>query len=81
MRTREVLKLKCIMMHIELVVQLIEDLPHGTMYSLEGNLVSWKRKKQSVISRSSAKAEYRSMALATCELVWIKQLLQELKFL
>ena len=29
---------------------------------------------------SSAEAEYRAMALATCELVWLKQLLQELKF-
>ncbi|KAF3617174.1 putative nitric oxide synthase [Capsicum annuum] len=38
-----------------------------------GNLVSWKSKKQSVVARSSAEAEY-------CELVWIKQLLRELKF-
>ncbi|BAT82264.1 hypothetical protein VIGAN_03224800, partial [Vigna angularis var. angularis] len=36
--------------------------------------------KQSVVVRSSAEAEYRSMAIATCELIWIKQLLQELKF-
>ncbi|KAF3640417.1 Pre-mRNA-processing protein 40A [Capsicum annuum] len=45
-----------------------------------GNLVSWKSKKQSVVVRSSAEAEYRAMAVATCELVWIKQLLRELKF-
>ena len=30
--------------------------------------------------RSSAKVEYRDMALATCELIWLKQLLQELRF-
>ena len=30
--------------------------------------------------RSSAKAEYRAMALATCEHIWLKQLLQELRF-
>ena len=30
--------------------------------------------------RSSVEAEYRAMALATCELIWLKQLLQELRF-
>lgn len=45
-----------------------------------GNLISWKSKKQSVVARSSAEAEYRSMALGTCELIWLKQLLTELKF-
>nr|KYP68390.1 hypothetical protein KK1_022013 [Cajanus cajan] len=29
-------------------------------------------KKQSVVARSSEEAKYRSMALATCELVWMK---------
>ncbi|KAK4364123.1 hypothetical protein RND71_015481 [Anisodus tanguticus] len=44
------------------------------------NLVSWKSKKQSVVARSNAESEYRAMAVATCELVWTKQLLRELKF-
>ena len=30
--------------------------------------------------RSSVEAEYRAMTLATCELIWLKQLLQELRF-
>ena len=34
-----------------------------------GNLVSWKSKKQDVVARSSADAEYRAMALVTCELI------------
>ncbi|RVW72021.1 Retrovirus-related Pol polyprotein from transposon RE1 [Vitis vinifera] len=30
--------------------------------------------------RSSVEAEYRAMALATCELIWLKHLLRELRF-
>nr|KYP55651.1 Retrovirus-related Pol polyprotein from transposon TNT 1-94 [Cajanus cajan] len=52
----------------------------GYCVFLGGNLISWKSKKQNVVARSSAEAEYRAMALITCELMWIKQLLQELKF-
>ena len=33
-----------------------------------------------MVARSSAEAEYRAMALATCELIWLMQLLQELKY-
>ena len=43
-------------------------------------MISWKIKKQSVVARSSAEAEYRAMASATCELIWLKQLLKELQF-
>ena len=32
------------------------------------------------MARSSAEAEYRAMASATSELVWLKQLLRELQF-
>jgi len=40
----------------------------------------WKTKKQAVVSRSSAEAEYRAMAHGTCELIWIRSLLMELGF-
>ncbi|RVX05223.1 Retrovirus-related Pol polyprotein from transposon RE1 [Vitis vinifera] len=46
----------------------------------QGNLISWKSKKQDVVTRSSAEAEYRAMCLATCELIWLKHLLRELRF-
>ncbi|CAL9004267.1 unnamed protein product, partial [Prunus brigantina] len=45
-----------------------------------GNLVTWRSKKQNVVSRSSAEAEYRGMAHGVCELLWIKRLLTELGF-
>ena len=46
-----------------------------------GNLVSWRSKKQAVVSRSTAEAEYRAMALALCEMMWVKGLLKELRVL
>jgi hypothetical protein len=45
------------------------------------NLVSWQSKKQSVVSRSTAEAEYRAMSLVVCEMLWLKNLLTELKVL
>ena len=44
------------------------------------NLVTWESKKQDVISRSSAEAEYRAMTHTTCEMVWLQNLLMELGF-
>ena len=37
-----------------------------------GNLISWKSKNQTVVSRSSAKLEYRVMAQFVCKIMWIK---------
>ncbi|KAL0641881.1 hypothetical protein Bca4012_102535 [Brassica carinata] len=44
-----------------------------------GNLVTWKSKKQKVVSCSSCEAEYRAMLKLTNELVWIKGILKHLE--
>ncbi|KAI5355558.1 hypothetical protein L3X38_008453 [Prunus dulcis] len=45
-----------------------------------GNLVTWRSKKQKVVSRSSAEAEYRGMAQGICEILWLRKLLCGLGF-
>jgi transposase InsO family protein len=50
----------------------------GYFITLGGSPVSWRTKKQSVVSRSSAEAEYRAMASTTCELLWLRALLNDL---
>ena len=42
-------------------------------------LISWRSKKQGVVSRSSAEAKYRAMASVACEITWVMQLLKDLK--
>jgi histone deacetylase 1/2 len=42
------------------------------------NLVSWNARKQATVSRSSTEAEYKSLANATTEVMWVQTLLDEL---
>jgi hypothetical protein len=44
---------------------------------LGGSLIAWKTNKQVAISRSSAKAELRDMALVTAEVTWLQWLLED----
>ena len=44
-----------------------------------GNLVSWRSKKQPVVSRSTAEAEYRAMSVCLSEMLWVSNLVSELK--
>ena len=45
---------------------------------LGDNLISWSSKRQLTVSRLSAEAEYRYVARAIAETVWLRQLLGEL---
>ncbi|GJW59289.1 retrovirus-related pol polyprotein from transposon TNT 1-94 [Tanacetum coccineum] len=42
-------------------------------------LISWTSKKQSVVSRSSTKAEYRALAYCTCGITWLQCLFKDLQ--
>lgn len=50
----------------------------GYFVQLGESPVSWKTRKQPTVSRSSAEAEYRSIAFLTQELIWLKRLLTTL---
>lgn len=51
----------------------------GACIYLGPNLVSWWSRKQTLVAKSSAEAEYRSLALAASEVLWLQSLLHELK--
>ncbi|KAL0417014.1 UNVERIFIED_CONTAM: Retrovirus-related Pol polyprotein from transposon RE2 [Sesamum latifolium] len=51
----------------------------GYCVFLGSSLISWKTKKHNIVSRSTAKAEYRPMGSTACELAWINSLLQDLR--
>uniref|UniRef100_A0A3Q7FM67 Reverse transcriptase Ty1/copia-type domain-containing protein n=1 Tax=Solanum lycopersicum TaxID=4081 RepID=A0A3Q7FM67_SOLLC len=42
----------------------------GYLLKFGDSLISWKSKKQNTVSRSSAEAEYRSLAILTAKVVW-----------
>ena len=52
---------------------------HNYCSFIGGNLVAWRSKKQNVVARSSAEAEFRAVAHGVCEVLWIKRILEELK--
>ena len=45
---------------------------------LGDSLISWSSKRQTTVSRSSAEAEYHTVANGVAEASWLRQILQEL---
>jgi len=41
-------------------------------------LISWTARKQAIVSQSSIEAEYKALANATAEMMWVQKLLIEL---
>ena len=50
----------------------------GYLVEMYGDLVSWGTKKQSTVARSSTEAEYVALTTASAEVLWLKQLLNEM---
>ena len=51
----------------------------GYSFHISSGAISWAFKKQSVVALSTAKIEYISFALASCQALWIRWILSELK--
>ncbi|XP_070056462.1 uncharacterized mitochondrial protein AtMg00810-like [Nicotiana tomentosiformis] len=62
--------------HIEAAFRV--KIRHCYLVKFGDALISWKSKKQETISRSSAEAEFRSMAACAAEVTWLVGLFGEL---
>lgn len=49
----------------------------GYVFQVYGSTVSWTTRKQATISLSSTEAEYVSLSQASCEAIWLRNLLTE----
>ncbi|CAL8157410.1 unnamed protein product [Prunus armeniaca] len=52
----------------------------GNITNRHSTSVTWRSKKQNIVSRSSAKSEYREIAQGVCEILWLRWLLAEIGF-
>ena len=48
----------------------------GYVFNIGTGVVSWSSKKQPTISLSSIEAKYKALCNATCEVVWLRRILE-----
>ena len=48
------------------------------VFMIGSKTISWSSKKQPTVALSSTEAEYRALANATCEAMWLKKLFRDL---
>jgi hypothetical protein len=49
----------------------------GYAFSIGSRVISWSSKKHSAVSLSLTEAEYKALCATTCEVVWLRRLLQD----
>jgi hypothetical protein len=49
----------------------------GYVFGIGSRVVSWSNKKKPFVSLSSTEAKYKTLCVATCEVVWLRRLLQD----
>ena len=49
------------------------------MFYLGSAVVAWSSKKQPIVALSNTNVEYRGTTIATCEAIWLRRLLQDLR--
>jgi hypothetical protein len=50
----------------------------GFMFSFGSAVVTWNSKKQPTVALSSTEAKYKGVAMAACEVAWLRKLLGDL---
>jgi hypothetical protein len=50
----------------------------GSAIFLGPNLIAWSAKKHATVSRSSTEVEYKTLANATVEVIWVQSVLSKL---
>ena len=51
----------------------------GHAFALGSGVISWETKKQPLVALSTIKVEYKTIVGATCEVVWLRRVLYDLK--
>ena len=49
----------------------------GYLFGIGFGIVSWSSKKQPIVSLPSTEVEYKALCATTCEVVWLRRLLED----